>query len=107
MVETGSGWQTDPSAEAAAAAASGRPRERPEMLREAEVLAVVDGELDERRAVDLERAAEGGVGVRRRRRPERGHAERPRVVDEVRVPELDAERAPELVALLPVDEPVP
>ena len=39
-------------------------------------------------------------------RPEAGDAERLGVGDEVRVAELDPERPPELVALLPVDEAV-
>ena len=38
--------------------------------------------------------------------PEAGDPERPRVVDEIRVAELDAERLAELVALLPVDQAV-
>ena len=48
----------------------------------------------------------GRVEVGGGRRPEPGDPERLGVGDEVRVAELDAERPPELVALLPVDEPV-
>ena len=77
-----------------------------EALRQAQVLAVVDRDLDERRPVVLERAHQGGVEVGGRRRPEGGQPERLGVRDEVRVRELDPERAPELGALLPVDQPV-
>src|SRR4051794_17609941 len=80
--------------------------QRAQVLGEPEVLAVVDRDLDERGALDVERSTEGRQQVRRRSRPEPGDPEGAGELHEVRVPELDRERPAELVALLPVDQAV-
>jgi len=83
-----------------------RARQRSQPFGQPQVLAVVDGHLDERRAIDVECLAEGRSQVRRRRGPESGDAEGSGEIDEVGVAEVDAEGLSEFVALLPVDEAV-
>src|SRR6266550_6441700 len=78
-------------------------RQGPESLGQAKVLPIVDRDLDERWAVDVEGAAERRKEVGGGCRPEAGDPERLSVGDEVRVVEFDTERPPEFVALLPVD----
>src|SRR4029078_2778790 len=73
------------------------PGERAEMLGQAEVLAVVDRDLEEGRAVDVEGAAEGRQQVRRRRRSEPRDAERLGIGDEVRIAEIHPDRCTDLV----------
>src|SRR3954452_14130626 len=66
--------------------------QRAQVLREPKVLAVVDRDLDERRALDVEGATERRQQVGRRSGPEPGDPEGAGVGDEVGVSELDRER---------------
>src|SRR5918993_99575 len=73
---------------------------------EPEILAIVDGHLDQGRPIHRERVAQAAGELRGGGGPGRRDPERPRERHEVGVAELHAERPAELVALLPVDEAV-